>query len=69
MDKNVKVTYTGLGVPGLLGVAFVILKLCGVIHWSWLWVIAPFWIPIGIGIILVLIDGMLLAFANKDKNE
>lgn len=33
----------GIGVLGLLGVAFVILKLCHVIAWSWWWVLAPFW--------------------------
>jgi hypothetical protein len=32
-----------IGVPGLLGVAFVILKLCGVINWSWWLVTLPFW--------------------------
>jgi len=36
----------GVGIAGLLGVVFVILKLTGVIAWSWLWVLAPFWIPI-----------------------
>lgn len=33
----------GIGVLGLLGVAFVVLKLTGVINWSWWWVTAPFW--------------------------
>ena len=33
----------GIGVFGLLGVAFVVLKLTGVIAWSWWWVTAPFW--------------------------
>ncbi len=28
---------------GILGVAFIVLKLCGVIAWSWWWVLAPFW--------------------------
>lgn len=36
-------TAKGIGVCGLLGVAFVVLKLCGVIEWSWIWVLAPFW--------------------------
>jgi len=26
-----------------LGTAFVVLKLCNVINWSWWWVTAPFW--------------------------
>lgn len=33
----------GTIVSGMLGVAFVVLKLCGVINWSWWWVTAPFW--------------------------
>ena len=35
----------GPGLPTLLGVAFIVLKLTGVIDWSWLWVLAPLWIP------------------------
>lgn len=33
----------GVGVFGLLGVAFVVLKLIGYIDWSWWWVTLPFW--------------------------
>lgn len=33
----------GISVFGLLGVAFVVMKLCGVIAWSWWWVTLPFW--------------------------
>lgn len=44
----------GVGVAGLLGVAFVVLKLTGVIDWSWWWVTAPFWGVFAlIGIILL----------------
>lgn len=35
----------GLGFGGTLAVAFIVLKLCGVIDWSWVWVLAPAWIP------------------------
>jgi hypothetical protein len=38
-------TNGGMGICGALGVAFVVLKLCGVLDWSWWWVLAPFWIP------------------------
>jgi len=43
MSENKNTNSSGIGVCGLLGVAFVILKLCGVIDWSWWWVTAPFW--------------------------
>lgn len=33
----------GIGVCGLLGIVFVVLKLTGYIDWSWWWVTAPFW--------------------------
>lgn len=36
----------GVGVTGLLQVAFIVLKLCGVIDWSWWWVMAPSWITL-----------------------
>ena len=44
----------GLTVCGLLGVAFVILKLCGVIDWSWWLVTLPFWGGLAILIIIAI---------------
>lgn len=43
MSESNSSSSSGIGVFGLLGVAFVVLKLCGVIGWSWWWVTAPFW--------------------------
>lgn len=34
----------GIGFAGLLTVAFIVLKLTGVIGWSWWWVLSPLWI-------------------------
>ncbi len=45
----------GVGFFGLLGIAFIILKLLKVITWSWVWVLSPIWIPTIIGIILGLL--------------
>ena len=49
----------GVGVCGLLLVAFLVLKLCGVIHWSWWWVLAPAWIPV----LLVIAIGLIALVA------
>lgn len=38
----------GMTFDGTLTVIFIVLKLVGVIHWSWLWVLAPMWIPTAI---------------------
>ena len=50
---------SGIGVLGLLGVAFVVLKLCHVIDWSWWWVTAPFWGGIALVIIAVVIVAII----------
>ena len=42
-DNNNNNTRRGLSFSDLLGVAFIVLKLCGVISWSWIWVLAPVW--------------------------
>jgi hypothetical protein len=34
----------GIGFFGLLGVAFIVLKLCNVITWPWIWVLSPLWV-------------------------
>lgn len=46
---------TSVGIPALLGITFIILKLCGVIKWSWLWVLSPFWISIVIAVIVFVV--------------
>ncbi len=46
-----------IGFPGALFIVFLILKLTGVIAWSWWWVTCPMWIiPL---IYLVLFSGFL----------
>ena len=41
---NTQKSTRGIGFAGLLTIAFIVLKLCGVISWSWVWVLAPLWI-------------------------
>lgn len=53
--KNNKSNGGGIGLSGLLGLVFIVLKLCGVINWSWLWVLSPFWICFVLTIILTII--------------
>jgi len=55
MNENKNTTSGGTGICTLLTIAFIVLKLCGVIHWSWLWVLAPTWIPLVLVIVISLI--------------
>jgi len=50
----------------LLFIVFLVLKLCGVISWSWWWIFAPLWIPFVIGILIVLFL-LLVYFLIPDK--
>lgn len=40
---------------GLLDITTIVLKLTGVVNWSWLWVLAPIWIPTAITIAIIVI--------------
>lgn len=60
-DSNAKAT-GGVGFLGLLTIAFIVLKLCKVIHWSWIWVFSPIWIPM---VIFILVFMAIILFVNK----
>ena len=62
---------SGIGFCSMLFFVFLILKLCEVITWSWLWIFAPLWIgpvvtfSIIIGIIfLVVLIGLIGLIAS-----
>lgn len=54
-NNNANNTSKGIGFLGLLAIAFIVLKLVGVISWSWLWVLSPLWIPIVIALLGIMV--------------
>ena len=65
---------SGMGCLGffavLLGVAFIVLKLTGVIDWNWWWVLAPIWGCVALGFVIFLVImavAVIVAIANKNK--
>ena len=65
MEKNkTTVNKNGVGFGGLLTIAFIVLKLCGVIDWAWVWVLAPLWISFALSLLIILIV-LLVAFIVK----
>jgi len=46
----------GLGICGVLTIVFVVLKLTGVISWSWGWVLSPIWIDLLLAGVLLLVE-------------
>lgn len=52
-----------IGLSGLITVAFVVLKLCHVIAWSWWWVLAPLWITFLVIAVAIFIAAIAKAWA------
>ena len=55
----------GIGFSGLLTIVFIVLKLCGVIEWSWLWVLSPMWIGFLFSLILIIIYVIISIISDK----
>lgn len=53
----------GFPLFGILGIVFIILKLTNVVAWSWLWVLAPFWLPVLIVLPIAIIVLLVAAAA------
>jgi len=55
-----------IGLPVLLFVVFLILKLAGVIAWSWWWVTSPLWISAALTVVAIFAGRLLF---NKLKRK
>lgn len=51
-DSN---TSGSIGISTVVLIVFIILKLVGVINWSWWWVLSPLWISVGLWLVVVLV--------------
>ena len=49
-----EVSRDGTNIFTVVQVVFLILKLCGLINWSWWWVLSPLWISVGICIVVLI---------------
>ncbi|ERJ97209.1 hypothetical protein RUMCAL_00281 [Ruminococcus callidus ATCC 27760] len=58
----------GIGLLTVIGVVFVILKLCGVIKWSWIWLLYPLVVGV-IGTILPLIIVFVIKAMIEKSNK
>lgn len=57
----------GISFLGLLGIAFIVLKLCHVIDWSWWWVTCPLWA--GFAIVLVMLAAYVFLKAGRQATK
>lgn len=65
MSSNRNSSSSGIGICGVLTIVFIVLKLVGVINWSWLWVLCPLWINILLTVIMLVIIAIIDDKARK----
>lgn len=64
MSKENTTIVGGNGFFGLLFITFLVLKLTNVINWSWWWVTAPLWVPLGFVAIVFVIICVVVVVSN-----
>lgn len=67
--KDNNTVRSGINFFELLGVVFIVLRLCGVIDWPWVWVLAPIWVPICLWMLAVLIAFIVAARKRRRRRE
>jgi hypothetical protein len=63
-DNSTNITI-GSQFLGLLTIAFIVLKLCHVINWSWFWVLFPLILSIPIAFIIFIIAIIFISIARQ----
>ena len=66
MDKSSS-SGGGIGCVGVLLIVFIVLKLTGLIHWSWIWVLSPLWISVGLVAVILLIAALILVIKTGGR--
>lgn len=64
MDNKAK--QGGLGIVSVLTIVFIVLKLLGVIQWSWIWVLSPIWIS---AVIVIAVFSVILIGGRIKKGK
>ena len=63
---NNKTKQGGLGIVSVLTIVFIVLKLLGVIKWSWIWALSPIWIS---AVIVVAVFSVILIGGRIKKRK
>ena len=63
INNSSRASASASGGIGLLTIAFIVLKLCHIIEWSWLWVLSPLWITAALVVLVVVV--LLVVFARN----
>ena len=62
---NIYKNYNSIGFLSLLGLAFIILKLVGVINWSWWLVLLPLYAPVIVIFVILIFIGIIIIYLSE----
>lgn len=68
MDSEPK-NSSGLGICRVLAIVLIVLKLVGVINWSWLLVLCPLWIKLLLAAIVLVIVEIIDSNSRNKRNR
>ena len=60
-NESATATSRSIGFAGLLTIVFIVLKLTGLITWSWLWVLPPLWISLALALLIIVVVVIIAA--------
>lgn len=66
-NKRNSSSSSGIGILGVLQIVFLVLKLTGLITWSWAVVLIPLWISLGIFVIFLIVT--IIVVKNNFKTK
>lgn len=66
-NKKFNIPTGSISLCNMMFIAFLVLKLCHVIEWSWWWVTAPLWMPVAIAIIVAILVVGIGVFLESRK--
>ena len=64
-DRNQGGAIISFNFISILTIAFIVLKLCKVITWKWVWVLAPMWISFCLVAIIFVVVLIVAAFRKE----
>ena len=59
----------GIGFVGLLTIVFIVLKLTGVIDWTWFWVLSPIIFSTALVVLVLIIVTTMVILQKKGNNK
>lgn len=65
--NNSTINHIGIGL-GILTIVFFVLKIIGILDWSWVWVFAPIWI-FGGTVLVMIITIIIISFIIMRTEE